>query len=463
MTAPAFIIAGTHSGCGKTTISMGIMAALVARGLLVQPFKVGPDFIDPGHHQAITGRDSHNLDGWMMDREHNLEIFRRYAADADVAVVEGVMGLFDGFSGKDDTGSTARMAKWLGLPVVLVIDASSMARSAAAIASGFRDFDPGLDFAGVILNRVAGEAHEEILREAFDSVAGLPVLGCLKRDHAVSIPSRHLGLVTTEEMPLDAGEKEALATWVENSVDIDRLLAASCRNNLSGTGQAFASLSVPRPQKVRIGMARDEAFCFYYRENIRLLEEAGAEIVPFSPLRDSRLPPGINGLILGGGYPELYCEALSANRSLLHEIRDAAYEGLPVYAECGGFMFLMEEIRDMTGRVFSMAGVFPLKSRMEKRMKALGYREIITKKASILGPARTVVRGHEFHYSSFCKTGDTVSTIYEIKDRKGGSNRTEGFSVHNVLGSYVHLHWGSNSDVAAHITDFCLAASDGQF
>lgn len=462
MISSAFVIAGTQSGCGKTTVSLGIMAAIAARGLRVQPFKVGPDFIDPGHHALLTGRASHNLDGWMMDRDCNRRIFNRYAADADAAVVEGVMGLFDGFSGEDETGSTAQIAKWLGLPVVLVIDASAMARSAAAIALGFRGFDPRLSLAGVILNRVAGPGHAEILREAFESLPEVPILGCLPRRDGLGIPSRHLGLITAEDMGANAPPVGELAKWIEDGFDLDDLLARTRRQGMEEDGMSHA-LGAQSPssggkqegRRVRIAVARDEAFCFYYQENLRLLEEAGAEIVPFSPLGDRSLPPGIKGLILGGGYPELRAEMLSRNRELLREIRRAAAAGMPMYAECGGFMFLMDEIEDSGGRTYSMAGVFPFRCRMEKRLKALGYREIQTRGDSILGPVGTTIRGHEFHYSGLSGQVAGVPSIYRIVDRRGRTGKREGFQINRVLGSYVHLHWGSNPAVAYHVVEYC--------
>ncbi|MBW2708413.1 MAG: cobyrinate a,c-diamide synthase [Deltaproteobacteria bacterium] len=450
---PAFVIAGTHSGSGKTTVSLGIMAALVKRGFVVQPFKVGPDFIDPGHHRRITGRDSHNLDGWIMSRERNQDIFDRYCLDADVAVVEGVMGLFDGFSSTGESGSTAQMAKWLGLPVILVIDARSMARSAAAVALGFCKFDAALPMGGILFNRVGSEVHAKILVDAINGISGPSVWGCLSRDEAIGIPSRHLGLVTEEDFSPDGDYGEHLVRWIENNMDLDRLLK-SVPDVLLEVDNA-PDEDVARGSDIRIGIAKDEAFCFYYSENLRLLREAGAELVPFSPLHARHLPEGIKGLILGGGYPELHCEVLSENRDLLAEIREFGLSGRPLYAECGGFMVLMEEIRDLKGRTFPMAGIFPMSARMGPRLKALGYRSIITQKESILGPANTRVRGHEFHYSMIEETEIDVECLYEMRDRKADSTGTEGFVRNRVLGSYVHLHWGSNSKVAKDFVAYC--------
>ena len=450
---PAFVIAGTHSGSGKTTVSLGIMAALVKRGYRVQPFKVGPDFIDPGHHRRITGRDSHNLDGWIMSRECNRDIFERYCRDADVAVVEGVMGLYDGFSSTGEAGSTAQMAKWLGLPVMLVIDARSMARSAGAVALGFSAFDPSLPFGGIIFNRVGSPSHGKILREAINPISGLSVLGCLPRDEVLGIPSRHLGLVTEDDYRPVLEHEETLARWIEDHLDLDLLLRSPPGASIKTESDSYKNPDGGSP--IRIGVAKDEAFCFYYAENLRLLREAGADLIPFSPLHEKHLPEGINGLILGGGYPELHCEALSENRELLAEIREFGLDGKPIYAECGGFMFLMKEMQAPDGRIFPMVGLFPMSTRMESRLKALGYRSIITKKKSILGPVNTRVSGHEFHYSMISEREIHVERLYEMSDREAASNGREGFLVNRVLGSYVHLHWGSNLKVPKNFVDYC--------
>jgi len=452
---PGFLIAGTHSGCGKTTVTLGLLSALVNRGVQVQPFKVGPDFIDPGHHTRITGRVSQNLDGWMLDRETNQEIFARCVKGAGAVVVEGVMGLFDGFSGRDEAGSAAQMAKWLGLPVLLVIDARSMARSAAAVVKGFAEFDPGLELAGIVFNRVGSDRHRQILTEAVEGMSGPPIVGFLPRDESLNIPSRHLGLVTDEDY--STGSMAArLAAWTESGLDLDRIL-----NLAKGHPWPLEpDVKMDRPARqglevVRIGVARDRAFCFYYQENLRILEEAGAELVFFSPLTEKKLPDNIQGLYLGGGYPELHARNLSENRKMIRDIKRFVHQGSPVYAECGGFMVLMKSIQDLEGRVFPMVDIFPFRSRMQQRLRALGYREITTMEDSLLGPAGTHVRGHEFHYSSIASTEGEVPTLYGLSDRSGALERTEGYRCNNVLGSYIHLHFGSNPWAAAHFVRFC--------
>jgi cobyrinic acid a,c-diamide synthase len=441
----AFLIAGTHSGCGKTTVALGIMATLMKRGFRVQAFKIGPDFIDPGHHRRITGRDSHNLDGWMLSRQANKEIFYRYSQGVDIAVLEGVMGLYDGISGGNESGSTAQMAKWLDLPVIVVIDASSMARSAAATALGFFRFDPELPFAGIIFNRVGSKVHEEILKDAMSSMPDLPVFNNLE------MPSRHLGLVTDQELCIGEDWIENLARWMDTNVNLDYLL--ECTKGTEFDGVATTPISRP---KIKIGIAQDKAFCFYYPENLRLLRNAGAELISFSPLRDNRLPKGIKGLYLGGGYPELYCNELAENKDLLQEIKKFGLDGGgPIYGECGGFMFLMKEIRDLSGKAYPMVGIFEMTAIMDNHLRALGYREIATQKSSILGPKRTRVRGHEFHYSHIQDRDIREERIYSMAARKHFSYDNEGFVRKGVLGSYIHLHWGSNPGVAKNFVDYC--------
>ncbi len=443
-------VAGTHSGSGKTTVTLGLMAALRRKGLTVQGFKVGPDFIDPGHHHTITGRAAHNLDGWMIRQEDNRSIFLRGLWGADAGVIEGVMGLFDGISGTDDTGSTARTAKELGVPVVLVVDARSMARSAAAVALGFARFDPELRLAGVVFNRVGSEAHARMLEEAMEAVPGVRLLGCLPRDEGLKIPSRHLGLVTADDHSMDEDRVDQLARWASTHLDLDRLMSEAPEF------QALPpSTEGPGEKTERIGLARDEAFCFYYAENLRLLEAAGAELIPFSPLHDKALPEGVSGLYIGGGYPELHCETLSANRSMKKAVRTFVQTGGAVYAECGGFMYLMRTIRDLKGRGHRMADVFPFDAIMETRLRSLGYREITTRRDSLLGPAGTCVRGHEFHYSRMTGAEEGHDPVYTVSGRLGLEEAEEGFSVEGALGSYIHLHWGSNPTAARSLVEAC--------
>ena len=447
------VIAGTQSGAGKTTITLGLMAALTTKGYRVAPFKVGPDFIDPGHHSRITGRTSRNLDGWMLDRDYNLTTFFRNVADADIALVEGVMGLYDGYDGKSEAGSTAQMAKWLKLPVVLVVGARSMARSSAALVKGFEGFDPDLNFAGVLFNHLGSERHLDYLKEAMAGHVRMPVLGGLMRDEAISIPERHLGLVTRQDHDLTQTNRKRLARLMDDRLDLDRLVAmlpdVDCKEGATVARDPRIS------GDVRIGVAKDAAFCFYYPENLELMEDAGARLVYFSPLTDGRLPEGIHGLYFGGGYPELHAKQLADNRSLRQQIHSLSQCQMPIYGECGGFMYLCRIMGDTEGGVFPMTGCLPFATRMLDRLKALGYRQIVQRKDSVLGPAGQTMRGHEFHYSTIVDNTADIDGVYSVTDRIGIEKGAEGFVAGRTMGSYVHLHFGSCPMAAQHFVSAC--------
>ena len=472
-----FVIAGVSSGSGKTLISLALMAWFSRRGWDVQPYKVGPDFIDPGHHRLVTGRASHNLDGWMLSRRANRDIFQRYGSGADICIVEGVMGLFDGFSPTKESGSTAEMVKWLGLPVLLVVDARSLARSAAAMVKGYAEFDPELPLAGVLFNKVGSSSHAAILQEAVHSATGLSCLGFLPQNPELNLPSRHLGLVTAEESEWDEEKADRLADWVDSGL-CSGFAEAACgtvipketEDSVSGPSSRSFSTAAQTDRKaekrdaVRIAVPRDEAFCFYYAENLRLLQEAGARLCFFSPLRDGCLPPATEGLYLGGGYPELYAERLSRNTHLLREIAGMAASGSPIYAECGGFMYLMRSISDDQGQASPMAGIFPFDAIMWGRFRALGYREVQTLQRTPLGEAGTVLRGHEFHYSSMQSEPGAAQSVYRVMDRRGEQREPQGFQLGSVLGSYIHVHFASNPECARFFVSICRAPaglSDG--
>ena len=445
------VVAGTQSGSGKTTISLAILAALKRRGFRVASFKVGPDFIDPGHHSRITGAPCRNLDGWMLSKAYNQEIFSRHIQSADMVVVEGVMGLFDGFDGKSEAGSTAQMAKWLNLPVLLAVNAGSMARSAAALVYGFERFDPELRFAGVLFNRLGSPRHLAYLKEALSGHVRTPCLGGISRNADITIPERHLGLVTLQDHPLSPAAMDRLADVLESSVDMEKLLAGFTAIHPPAAPERE---TVPRPFQARIGVAMDPAFCFYYPDNLEALTAAGAELTMFSPLTDPRLPEGLDGLYLGGGYPELHAETLAANHSLRSQIQACSRKGMPIYAECGGLMYLCRELTDMEGRTHAMTGCFPWATRMLTRLKALGYREITLKADTLLGRAGVRIRGHEFHYSEMTMSPD-VSAMYAVSSRDGALQADEGFQTGNTLGSYIHLHFGSQPDAAAAFVRTC--------
>src|SRR3989442_6791591 len=447
----AFVVAGTHSGVGKTTMTLGLLAALQRRGYTVQGFKVGPDFIDPGHHTAITGTPSYNLDGWMLSRDYNYQRFARSLQGKDIGVVEGVMGLFDGYDGKSEAGSTAEMAKWLGLPVILIVDASAMARSVAALIHGFQSFDRDLQVAGVIFNRIGGSGHLQYLREALQGRPGITILGGLPHNERIAIPERHLGLVTQEEHSLTPERIAHLASFIEDNLDLALLLQLTSLHSALRTPHSALGMGVwETGKRVRFGVARDEAFCFYYPDNLELLEQAGAEIVFFSPIHDSHLPPGLQGLYLGGGYPEGHAQQLAANTTIRQEITAYIEQGRVVYAECGGFMYLTEGIRDVQGTLFPMVGVYPTVVRMLPRLKALAYVEVEVEKTTGLFPLGRA-RGHEFHYSKldrqdFCS--GPIETLYHVRKRPDDVPRPEGYLYKQCLAGYIHLHFGSNPEFA---------------
>ncbi|PYN09446.1 MAG: cobyrinate a,c-diamide synthase [Candidatus Rokuibacteriota bacterium] len=446
------VVAGTASGVGKTSITLGLLAALRRRGLVVQPFKVGPDFIDAGLHAVASGRPSYNLDGWMCGRETVMATVARHAADADVAIVEGVMGCFDGADTSNDTGSTAEIAKWLGAPVVLVVDASAQARSAAATVLGFERFDPALNVAATILNRVGGEAHARSVMEAIRATCrAVPLGGIAREDTCWAMPERYLGLATAAEGLLDRARLERMANAVERGLELDHLLALA-------PSRAFdvPPRVVVRP-RVTIGIARDPAFQFYYAENLDLLRAMGAALVEWSPLSDAE-PPDVDGLYFGGGYPELHAERLADNAGCRKSVRRLVLdEGRPVYAECGGLMYLAESLEDAHGRTHEMVGVLPGHVTMRPLRMSLGYVDVTLTLPTLLGPTGTRARGHEFHFSTLTAVPTTVPRAYTVAAH-GGASRAEGYVVGRALLSYMHLHFASNPALAESFVDACAKA-----
>lgn len=447
----SFVIAAPRSGSGKTTVTLGIMECLRRRGLTVAPFKVGPDFIDPGYHRLVCGRPSINLDGWICSPQFVQETFAIHGADADVAVIEGVMGLFDGFGGASDEGSTAQAARLTRSPVVLVVDAKGLARSGAALVKGFADFDPELAVSGVIFNNVASSGHGLILREAMESSCpSVKVVGCIPRDERLSIASRHLGLVTADENPLSPPFLDALAEVTEEYLDVDLLLSLAAEQ----TGLSGRAESPEGKPLARIAVARDEAFCFVYEDNLRLLREAGAEITEFSPLRDWEIP-SCDGIYLPGGYPELFADRLAANTGMKRSLRAAMEKGMPVYAECGGFIYLSRGVvSDGTFAISEFTGTFPVATSMLPRRKALGYREVMLERDTPIGPQGLAARGHEFHYSEMEPMPESVARCYRVR-RRGGEGEPEGYLSGSCLASYIHLHFGSCPEIATNFVAAC--------
>jgi cobyrinic acid a,c-diamide synthase len=432
---PRLIIAAPMSGSGKTTITAALIAAFTARGLRVAPFKVGPDYIDPTYHARAAGRVCANLDAWMLPPERVRDLFAYRAQDADLALVEGVMGLFDGYSGDDDAGSTAHIARLLDAPVLLVLDASAMARSAAAIVLGVRDFDPRVCIAGVILNRVGSARHAEMIQCAVEARTGIPVVGFVTRDDAVYLPERHLGLIPTNEPGRWNVWLETARAKISSAVNLDQILQlARAAPPLADTAPIYKFT----PHRAVIAVARDEAFGFLYEDNLDLLRAAGAEIVFFSPLRDSTLPRGAQALYLAGGFPEIYAAELADNVAMRAKIRLAFYSGVPIYAECGGLMYLTEEIVDQQNVAHAMVGVLPGRSTMTERL-TLGYRTVRAARDSWLWRAGEIMRGHEFHYSVWQNHEAKIAAPYQVLS--DDSPRAEGAQIGDLIASYVHLHF----------------------
>ncbi len=457
MTFPRLVIAGTSSNVGKTTVTLALLAALKSRGRRVQSFKAGPDFIDPGHHTAATGRRSRNLDGWMLGETVNREIFVRAAADADISIIEGMMGLFDGSSPVNEIGSTAELAKQLDAPVLLIIDGSAMARSAAAMVSGYAKFDPELRVAGVLFNRVGGEGHYRLLKEAVEAGTDIAVVGYLRPDPTVTVPDRHLGLVTAIEEG-SAQRYDRLAKAAAETIDLDLIEAlAKSADELSVSRSPFSVLRSGKGKRgtddslVRIGVAYDPAFCFYYPDNLELLEAEGAEVVKFSPLQDEVLPD-VDLLYLGGGYPELYGEKLAGNVAMRRAIRAFAERGGTVYAECGGMMYLTQAIRDFEGRSHDMVGLFAAEAAMKKPGLTLGYRTVQVTHSCLLGDPGVTARGHEFHYSALFPRGP-LRYACALRDGQGVSKGEDGLMMGNVLALYTHLHFASQPQIATALVD----------
>jgi cobyrinic acid a,c-diamide synthase len=447
------LVGGAASGVGKTTVALTIIACLRRRGYVVQPYKGGPDFLDTTHHTRIAGRGARNLDTWMLTAEANRDLLRRAAVGADAIVVEGMMGLFDGKDGMKETGSSAEIAKLLRLPVILVLDCARSARSVAAVALGFESFDSDLPLAGLILNRVAGENHYRLLESAIEARCKTPILGWLPREPAIAIPERNLGLHAAAEIEslLDAERLEqqidTLANLAEQHFKVDALLRLDCPLHIATPTANTKAAGESAP--LRIGVARDRAFSFYYEDNLDLLREQGAEIVPFSPIADPALPAGLDALYFGGGYPELYVRELSENIAMLEQVRAFVRSGGHVYAECGGLLYLSQQLGTSDGNVYPLAGVVPLAMEMTSKLVDFGYVTVTFTQSCLLGPAGTSIRGHSFHYSRICSTAE-VATSYQVEFSLSGRQQQEGFTCGPVLASYIHLHFRANPAVARH-------------
>ncbi|MHB8328790.1 MAG: cobyrinate a,c-diamide synthase [Acidimicrobiales bacterium] len=430
------VVAGTASGVGKTTVATGLMVALRQRGTKVAAAKVGPDFIDPGYHALATGRPGRNLDSWMCGEGSIAPLAGRASGASDLLIIEGVMGLFDGSADATPDASTASIAGLLDAPIILVVDAASTSRSVAAVVHGFSTLRRDIRISGVVVNRVGSDAHESMVREALAPL-GIPVLGALRRDDRLTWRDRHLGLVPVVEQPDEIRRSlDRLATVIATSIDLDAVVGlARSAVGRSVADPPAANLQVPPDSRPRIAIAGGPAFNFTYPDNLEVLVQAGAELLAFDPLVDARLPPGSDGLFVGGGFPEVFVSALASNTALLEDVRHQVASGLPTWAECGGLLWLA---RSLDGR--PLAGVVPVDARMGDRL-TVGYRRATMRIDTLLGPAGSEVRGHEFHYSSVDPEGDALAL------KSGHSESRAGFASPTFLASYLHLHLGGDPSI----------------
>ena len=457
---PRVVIAGTGSGVGKTSLTIGLLRALTRRGLAVSAFKVGPDFLDPTYLAIASGRLCHNVDGWMMGTAYAAGLFERESRGADIGVIEGVMGLYDGSSPAGLAGSTAEIARLLAAPVLLVAGAHGMSRSFAAQVRGFVGFEAGVEIAAIVANHAGSARHASGLAESLRAAGLPPLVGAVPRGALPTLPSRHLGLVTADRALLGDDVLDALADAVERHIDVVAVLA------LARAAAPLPWTEVPAPaapvdRRLRLGVAFDEAFHFYYEDTFDALEQAGFDLVRFSPLRDRHLPVGLHGLYLGGGYPEAHAEALAANESMRASVHAFAAAGPPVYAECGGLMYLSQGIATADGARHTMCGVLPCGTRMLERRKTLGYVEARLTEDALWGAAGDVARGHEFHYSEL--DGDPTAaagwhSAYRTTRSRVGEQASEGFTNGTVLASYVHLHFASRPAMARRLYRACAGA-----
>lgn len=440
MKRKAVLIAGASSGSGKTTLTLGLMAALKNMGLDVCGFKSGPDYIDPSLHKIVTGIPSVNLDTWMMPKDYLERSFQSRAAKADISVIEGVMGIHDGRQPDSSQGSTAELAVWLKVPVVLIVSANSMARTAAAIVNGLVDFDPKVNIIGVVFNNVGSLKHYEILEKAVSTYCSVPALGCIPKNNDIDIPSRHLGLYMGEDGILDKDKIKVLSDTVSKNVDIEKILLLS-EMDIKHTDLFLSSsnnLSEHKPK--RIAVARDKAFCFYYEDNFEILKHLGYEIVFFSPIDDNSLPEDVDAYYFGGGYPELYAKALSENEKMRKAVAEESMKGAFIYGECGGLMYLGENLTTVDGQLYPMCGCLPYSTVMKSGLQSLGYTEVLPLKDFLFLKSDNTIRGHCFHYSQMIDADkNRMENIYSGHPVE----KAKGFRIRNTLASYVHLHLSS--------------------
>jgi cobyrinic acid a,c-diamide synthase len=443
---PGFVVAGTHSGVGKTTIFLALLRAFISRGLSVQPFKIGPDFIDAAYHAEIAGRPSINLDLWMMGAKNLRQTFRRFASTADLALIESMGALYDGQDGTK-IGSAAEVARMIDLPVILVIDVWGMTRSTAALLNGFLAYDRGTNFVGFVMNRAGSARHAGMVLKALPRRLRNLCLGYVLHSNNLFIPERHLGLVTVAENKASSRKRISELDKAGVFLDIQRLVPL-LRRTPTQSRPSVATTSQP----VRIAVARDSAFTFYYEENLESLRQAGAELCEFRPTEDAKMPAGVAGVYIGGGYPESFSAILATNGKMKAALRSSSKLGMPIYAECGGFMYLGRRLKDFSGENRSMVGVFSLDTVMDSAYLAIRYVEVRTIMDSPLGPAGTVARGQEFHQSRVVRASGTA--LFHVRTQNG-QEYEDGLLRDGTVGSYVHLHFASNPSIPANFVQRC--------
>ncbi len=452
---PRLVIAGTASNVGKTILTAGLIAAFKARGLTVQSFKVGPDYIDAAYLAHVSGRPCRNLDSWMLGEGALRQVLAQGVLGVDLALVEGMLGLFDGRGGNTD-GSTADVARIIKAPVVLVIDVNDMTESAAAVALGFKTFAESPRIAGVLLNNVRSDSHRRRAEDAIWDIAKLPVLGALRAMPQLDIPQREHGLLPVTENKEWDRMIGVLSETIERDVDLDLLLRIANKAELVPLVPKKVFQGKPDAGRtVRLAVAYDDAFNFYYPENLELLEEHGAKVVPFSPLEDDHLPQDAAGIYLGGGFPEIFVEPLAKNRSMAESIQRAYRSGIPIYAECGGLMYLGRSLRTDSGAIERMAGVIPVDVEMDGEIHRFGYRQLLTLEDSILSSRGQFYRGHEFHWSRINGHNGDLKPAYQMQNAEGDVIGYESFVAPNLLASYVHLHFGQNPVLVDKFVQHC--------
>ncbi|HET9805386.1 MAG TPA: cobyrinate a,c-diamide synthase [Nitrososphaeraceae archaeon] len=460
MSIPRIIIAGTSSGVGKTSVTLGILHKFKELGFKIQSFKVGPDFIDPAYHTFVTNNPCYNLDSWLMGEKGVINTFEKYTRGKDIAVVEGVMGLFDGAEGKNNFASTAQIAKILDSPIILVIDASKAARSIAAIAYGFMNFDKGLKIKGIILNKIASNKHFQLIKDAFDNNIKIPIVGVIYKNQEFTFSERHLGLIPTAE--LDNKRKKKIldsVRTISDCLDPDKLISLIMPLKNKKTLKKKDKTIKQQPKNLKIAVALDNSFNFYYQENLDILQKKGAELIFFSPLNDNYLPEEINGILLGGGFPEILSKDLTKNQSMMNSIKKIAETEIPLYAECGGLMYLTKSIKEGIHRYKKNNEIIEFEENSQKTYKMIGLIDAVTKMTNqltlnytqgkilnesfLFGKVKNI-RGHEFHYSKIENIHHDIRYSYYLEKGIGISEKKDGIIVYNTIASYTHLHF-SNS------------------